>query len=177
MQQTISYVNEKGKTVYQVFTDGACSDNGTADAAAAVGVYFGDNNPHNFSDLLYQSPVTSQTAELVAIRRAYFIIDLINYGRLYEICTDSSYAINCLTKWCHTWKKNGWKCEDGSRVVNRATIKEILEIQVRPGFRNVQPKNVKAHGSCEGNKQADKLAREVLKARRLRWLGTWINTF
>lgn len=89
-QQSISYVNDKGKRVYQVFTDGSCSDNGTPHAAAALGVYFGENNLYNFSDLLCQFPLTSQTAELAAIRRAYLIIDWINDDCLYEICTDSS---------------------------------------------------------------------------------------
>lgn len=166
-QQTISYVNDKGKRVYQMFTDGSCSDNGSSHAVAAFGVFVGENNLYNFS--VYQYPVSSQAAELAGIRKAYLIIDWINDDRLYEICTDSSYSINCLTKWCHTWKKNGWKCEDGSRVDNQEAIQEIMEIRDRRGCRNVQLKKVKAHSTSEGNKQADKLARERIELYKQDW--------
>ncbi|KAG5366890.1 Ribonuclease H [Yarrowia sp. B02] len=165
-EQYHSYVNDKGQTVYQIFTDGACDNNGKENAAAGCGVFFGDNSPYNYSSTLsFSYPHTSQTAELGAILIAYDTVEDIyenlNDKRFFEVYTDSSYAIDCLTKWCHTWKRNGWKTQDGVPVKNKDLIEAILKMQQSDKCRNVLGiKKVQAHGTSEGNNKADQLARD-----------------
>jgi len=54
-----------------VFTDGACSGNGTPDARGGLGVFFGPGSKFNFAEPLTDSGnPTSQKAELAAAVRA-----------------------------------------------------------------------------------------------------------
>lgn len=54
-----------------VFTDGACSCNGTPNAQGGLGVYFGPGSRFNFAERLSESGVhTNQKAELAAVARA-----------------------------------------------------------------------------------------------------------
>ncbi|KAG5366049.1 Ribonuclease H [Yarrowia sp. B02] len=165
-EQTISYVNDQGKRIYKVFTDGACERNGTPDALGGLGVYFGDYSPWNFcGPLLGYDEHSNQLAELLAIEHAYLRLrnmkKYTNTNRQYEVYTDSSYAINCLTKWCHTWVNNGWKTTDGSPVKHQDVIERILEDQKDKDCRHVLGlRKVKAHSDSEGNNKADKLATE-----------------
>jgi ribonuclease HI len=104
--------NSKTEEIPQniVFTDGGCSSNGKKDAKAAFAVYFGDNDPNNFSKSFTDEP-SNQKAELMAIQKALDILLLHgNYppGSRVVICSDSMYSINCLTKWYDNWTKNGW---------------------------------------------------------------------
>lgn len=100
--QDLSYINDQGDRIYLVYTDGACSRNGQPDAAAGYGVFFGNNNPLNVSARLRGVPQTNQRAELAGIKRALEILSTREDGRMYQICTDSEYAINSLNKWVVT---------------------------------------------------------------------------
>jgi ribonuclease HI len=76
------------------------------------------------------------------------------------IVTDSRYAIDCVTSWCVTWRKNGWKTAAGKAVENKDLIESILhKIEDRQGFK-VQTKFewIKGHANHDGNVEADKLA-------------------
>lgn len=155
--------NAEGDIVHEIYTDGACSRNGQEDAAAGYGVYLGENNPDNGAFRLRGSPQTSQRAELAAISDAYFVCANKKDGRLYEIYSDSSYAIDAITKWHVTWEQNGWLNSNGQPVANQDWIKIILDWKTRcPNVIGV--KKVQAHGSSEGNRQADRLAREGISA-------------
>lgn len=48
---------------------------------------------------------TNNVAELLAIEKAIDIVQN-NKKDIIEIFTDSSYSINCLTKWYNSWAKN-----------------------------------------------------------------------
>lgn len=161
LREDLCYTDHEGDRIYEVYTDGACSRNGQPDAKAGVGVYFGANNSDNISSSLGGSPQTNQRAELVAIKHALLTIERFDDEEYYQICTDSSYAINCLTVWYKKWQKNGWVNMRGEEVANKKLIQEILELMSRDstsgliGFRKVD-----AHSNCEGNNKADELARE-----------------
>lgn len=77
-----------------VYTDGACVNNGKANAKAGVGVYFGDDSPYNISCRLV-GPPTNQRAEIMAVLRAMQIVvdhGLIARGGILEIHTDSQVS-------------------------------------------------------------------------------------
>lgn len=163
-REQLSYLNDEGTRIYQVFTDGACAANGTSHAAGGIGVYFGKDNLNNVSKPLEGDLQTNQRAELAAVKAAYEIIDRMNNCLPYEINTDSTYVINCLTKWCFNWQRNGWKNEGGFDVKNQDLLKDILELQLRFPCRFVTFKKVKAHSHIEGNEEADRLAQDgILK--------------
>ncbi|KAG5358323.1 Ribonuclease H [Yarrowia sp. B02] len=150
--QDLSYVNNQGDRIYLVYTDGACSRNGQPDAAAGYGIYFGNNNPMN----------TNQRAELAAITRTLQILSTQNDRRMYQICTDSAYAINCLSKWVVEWQKNGWINEKGQPVANRDLIEDIVNLN-RTCDNVVGLKQVQGHSDSEGNNEADRLAKEACR--------------
>lgn len=153
------YTNNRGQKVYQVYTDGACTDNGKPGASAGLGVFFGDGNPLNKSERFIGHKQSNQLAELAAVKRAYEVIEWIRTQDLYEIYTDSEYVINCLTNWSKTWEVNGWRTSSGQNVKNQDLIKEVLVLMRR--CRNVVGiVKVKGHSDVDGNVKADRLARE-----------------
>lgn len=97
--------------------------------------------------------------------------------------TDSQFTINCITKWIHKWKRDGWKLSgSGGDVKNREDLEKLdramqgMEIKwVRNLFRDGSlslkcfPTNcivrildsqsyVPGHRGYHGNEQADQLA-------------------
>ncbi|KAG5361759.1 Ribonuclease H1 [Yarrowia sp. C11] len=132
-----SYVNSTGQTVYRVYVDGACANEGLPAAQAGVGVWFGRCNPMNVSEPLSGTVQTSQRAVFTALLKAYKAIDTLNNGLQYEIYTESSYAVDCLTQWYVNWMKNGWTESDGTPVLNKDLIEQILVLKGRDSCANV----------------------------------------
>lgn len=159
----LHHVNSDGDIINEIYTDGACSRNGQRGAAAGYGVYLGEDHEDNWSERLRGPLQTSQRAELAAIDHAYHVCATKTDGRLYEIYTDSSYAIDCLTKWHVTWERNGWLNSNGQPVANQDLIKQMLSWRARVD-NVIGVKKVQAHGTSEGNRQADRLAKEGISA-------------
>lgn len=75
-------------------------------------------------------------------------------GETGVVCSDSQYAINCLTIWWPKWKRFGWrKSKNGDYVKNRDIIERCLTLM--PGVRLQW---VRGHCGIEGNERADELA-------------------
>ncbi|KAG5368509.1 Ribonuclease H [Yarrowia sp. C11] len=170
-RRDLKYVDSNGNTVYQVYTDGACSGNGRPGAVAGYAVFFGLYVPENCYHRLPGPVQTNQRAELMAILEAYKIIDCTNDQCHYQINTDSAYALNCIQVWSYTWRRNGWINSKGLQVANKDLIEKILDVAERPSCRNVTLNKVEAHSYCEGNNSADLLARRAVDPTAyLRWL-------
>lgn len=143
-----------------VFTDGACSNNGGKNAKAGIGIYFKKNDPRNVSERI-KGKQTNNTAELSAIIKVFEILDKeIKQNKKVVIYSDSKYSIQCFTKWAITWSRNGWK-KKGSEIINSELIQ--LGYKLLSTHKNVSLEYVKAHtGNMDyisrGNEQADKLA-------------------
>lgn len=155
---------------FEIFTDGACTDNGKKNAKGGYGVHFyslkgqGDVS----RPLFPQENQTNNRAELRAIQSAMDYIDknkntiLAEYDQI-RIWSDSEYSIHCLTKWAPGWRRNGWKKRDGSPVLNLDLIRSILDrLQLN---HQVTLQHVRAHQDSKqnefpwsGNKVADELA-------------------
>ncbi|KIV99967.1 uncharacterized protein PV09_08478 [Verruconis gallopava] len=141
-----------------IWTDGACMGNGKNGSIGGVGVYFGQHDPRNVSEPLVGRQ-TNNRAELTALKRALNIAPL---NRPVTIHTDSSYAINCVTKWYINWRKRDWRNAQGKPVENRDLIEEILDlVDVRHqcGFIT-QFDWVRGHAGHVENEAADRLAVE-----------------
>lgn len=146
-----------------IYTDGACPDNGNA-KEASIGIFYGDNDDRNISSKMTLDNPTNNRAELFAI-----LIALENSSGSLEICSDSQYAISCLTKWMKKWKQNNWKTANGFPVKNKDILCEIdKHLEKRSiTFRHVsnydhkKPKD-KRNKDHYGNYMADKLANDAL---------------
>jgi len=143
-----------------VYTDGSCSNNGSDDCKAGIGVYFGENDIRNISST-FEGKQTNNTAELKAILEAYNIIqDELKIGKKIFIYCDSTYAIKCCTTYGQKMEKEGWNKD----IPNKELVKDIY--QKCSKYKNLEFKYIKAHTDNNdihsiGNKMADKLAKKA----------------
>lgn len=146
--QTKASSNTMSNKVY-IFTDGNCKRNGKSDAKAAYGIYFNDKSySHmNRARLLETKSHTNQKAELQAVLELFKTLNA-NVADFKDkhivICTDSMYAINCVTKWSQSWKKNNYKTSKGEEVKNADTIKSIL-VEIEKCELKFEFKHVMSH--------------------------------
>lgn len=162
-QPTIVSSNDSPPDVVEIYTDGACFNNGYINAQAGIGVFFGDHNPRNISDPLPIHLVqqgdnpTNQLAELYAIARAMEICLAEQSLRTKPIIlyTDSKYSINCLTRWLPTWEKNCWILTNGKPVKHQSLL-YAMKMQMQN--LNIIFRHVAGHANIYGNEQADGLA-------------------
>lgn len=145
--------------IIEVYTDGACRNNGKLNASAGIGAYFPQHLSLNISEPLpYEFKPTNQKAELYAIIKA--IETSINvFGDSCEIIiyTDSQYSIQCIKEWIFNWKRNGWVTKEGKPVVNRKLIEQLDCLFNKHSVKMVK---VKGHSGNYGNEMADRLAVE-----------------
>lgn len=162
-----------------VFTDGSHS---TSTKKAAIGVAFsGPYHPYDYSERLPDN-TTNQLAELYAVAKALEILttQVLKTHPLasMEIWTDSKYTLDCVTKWVYNWRDNGWTTSNGAPVKYQHYIEYIRDqlddLQGRCWIKHISELNLKSHGQpkptdlvarfvWEGNRRADKLARQHTK--------------
>ncbi|RKF65763.1 Ribonuclease H [Golovinomyces cichoracearum] len=148
---------ESEENFIKVYTDGSSRRNGRLGARAGVGVFFGTNDPRNVSEPLQGQAQTNQRAELTAVLRALQICPM---EKDVQIVTDSTYTINCVTKWYQTWLKNEWKTSNGSRVLNKDLVQSIRVLMDRRKHLGAKTALawVRGHNHDSGNDAADRLA-------------------
>ncbi|XP_052775583.1 ribonuclease H1-like [Mya arenaria] len=139
----------------EVYTDGACSNNGFGNPQAGIGVYWGPNHPQNVSEKL-RGRQTNNRAEIHAVVKA--VEQASGRGvKDLTVNTDSQFLINSMTKWVKGWQRNGWKKSSGEDVINKEDFEAL--IKASNGI-NIKWNHVRGHQGIEGNEQADRLARE-----------------
>lgn len=152
---------EKNNIIY-VFTDGGArfnSKDGEMKSTDKCGCAFtlefnGTKKIGSFSGFGY----SNNQMELIAI--LFALKEIKNKTLSVIINTDSKYAINCLTKWCYNWEKNGWKKKDGSEILNIDIIKKIYYLLKE--FPFLEFNHVKGHSGIEGNEEVDQLLNEAM---------------
>jgi len=157
MSKTISSISSIQTQEYYVYTDGACSNNGSIYAKAGIGIYFGQDDPRNLSKRI-DGKQTNNTAELCAIIETYPIIEKdILSNKSICIISDSEYAIRCVTTYGEKCAKKGWNKD----IPNKELVKQVYELY--KGKQNVQFIHIRAHTGntdihSQGNSGADALA-------------------
>jgi ribonuclease HI len=72
-----------------------------------------------------------------------------------NIFTDSSYVLNGATKWINGWKRNGWKKQDKTDVLNK-DLWEKLDFFLES--MNIEWNLVAGHAGVPGNERCDVIA-------------------
>lgn len=129
-------------TVYHIFTDGSCINNGKKGAKAAYAILFLGINVQGPPLLEIAQPVpitepqTNQRAELSAIYQAIMTVQERNiWKEADKICfwTDSQYAIKCITEWGPGWQAKGWKKRDGKPIEHLDLLKPLIQLRAEKG--------------------------------------------
>lgn len=162
-----------------VWTDGSAVGNGSADCRGGIGVFWAPDHPDNVSERYTAERlgrrVTNNAMELLSIYRALQLY-LARYPEQEQappltIISDSTYCINCFTKWCVIWSRNQWKTNAGKPIENQALIQDIYQTLSLPRLSAVKFVHCKSHmpepsdkHSMEwtvwyGNKMADRFAK------------------
>jgi ribonuclease HI len=150
-----------------IYTDGACSQNGTWKGGWGVVIVVGDENKilHTFDGSAIDT--TNNAMELTAFKRALEFCH-IHSNEDYEfiIYSDSAYILNCFDqKWYVNWRKNGWRNAKKEPVANKELWESILWTYEELLSDNVDITlvKVKGHSGNKYNELADKLAVEASK--------------
>lgn len=162
----IYVIDDKTKNIYKmngykVFTDGACSNNGKANAVAGIGIFFKEDDVRNVSRRV-SGKQTNNVAELTAIIDSFPIIEAdLRKGLQIKIVTDSEYAIRCAKEYGRKCASQNWT----KNIPNKHLVRSLYEKFVN--FSNVEFVHVKAHTKATdelsiGNMWADKLANNAL---------------
>ena len=93
------------------------------------------------------------------------IISALSYAAMNDapthVYTDSSYAINGITKWVHGWIKNGWLTQAKEPVKNKELWQAMHElVTARQGATSIDWHHVPGHVGIAGNERVDTIANE-----------------
>jgi ribonuclease HI len=146
--------NRKVATSEILATDGACDNNGQANAQAGAGVFYGIGDPRNISCRVpVELAQTNQTGETLAAERA---VALANRDVNLKIELDSKYVINAVTKKLQSNEDNGY-----TGVENKELLKALVA-RLRERETKSYLKWVKGHSGHERNEGADEAARRAI---------------
>jgi ribonuclease HI len=134
-----------------VYTNGACLNNGKANATCGSGIWFGPNDERNQAIRIPGEAQSNQVGELAAVIRA---VEITPISWPLKIHTDSRYVINGLTTHLSTWEDQGWIGVKNADLFKRAAY--LLKRRSAPtAFQWI-----KGHEGNEGNEESDCLAKE-----------------
>ncbi|KAI0302476.1 ribonuclease H-like protein, partial [Russula brevipes] len=134
-----------------VYTDGACLDNGKANARCGSGIWFGKNDPRNTAIRIPGPEQSNQVGEITGIIVAASKTPLF---QPLEIVSDSRYAIDGLTTHLNNWEDKGW-----IDIKNAAYFKKATYL-LRKRTATTTLRWVKGHNGIGGNEESDRLADE-----------------
>jgi ribonuclease HI len=159
--------SEKGVPVtLEVYTDGACSNNGKRRPWAGIGVHWPHAPDRDVSRPVAGDKHSNNVAELQAIEAALdAMLDPVTVaqdggvGTRYVLYSDSLYAIQAVTVWWHKWVTKGFPPGGAKNKDLIAAIVGKLGVLQAQHPHRVTLKHVYGHADCVGNQQADALAR------------------
>ena len=136
-----------------IHTDGACSGNPGPGGWAALLRW------RNHEKILSgSSPATTNNEmELTAIIQS---LEVLKRPMRVALYTDSRYVMDGITRWIHTWKRNGWRTADKQAVKNGALWQRLDAACSR---HQIDWHWVKGHSGHPENTRVDRLARAALR--------------
>lgn len=148
-----------------IFTDGASSGNPGSGGWGCVIIFCDDASQkskvksHKVVELGgREERTTNNRMELIAIIEAFEFANKYGLGARdyeFEVYSDSSYAVNGITKWIDDWIKNDWKNSQKKPVMNRDLWEQLSNLtEIYKAEWRVLP----GHSGVPGNERADKIA-------------------
>ncbi|MBV8511726.1 MAG: ribonuclease HI [Xanthobacteraceae bacterium] len=135
-----------------IHTDGACSGNPGPGGWGAILEWNG-----HARELKGAEPhTTNNRMELMA---AIMALESLKRPVAVEIHTDSQYLRDGITKWIHSWKRNGWRTADKKPVKN-AELWQRLDSALAQ--HKISWHWVRGHAGHDLNERADELARSAI---------------
>jgi ribonuclease HI len=132
-----------------LFTDGACSGNPGPGGWGLV-LRYGEMEKEMWGG---EKQTTNNRMELMAVIRG---LEALKRPVSVTVHTDSRYVADGITKWIHSWKRNGWKTA-AKKPVKNAELWQRLDAAL--GDHTVSWQWVKGHAGHPENERADALAR------------------
>jgi len=155
-------------SIFKVYTDGACTNNGKSNAKCSIGIHFPETNFKQIPDVskfLNVSKSSNNVAELTAIKEALEIIREHKILSQVNLYTDSMYSKNTIEKWYPSWVKQNIV----HKKKNSELITELYKVYSAVNeHNNINLVYIKAHTGFQdedsiGNSIADELATNALK--------------
>lgn len=146
-----------------IYTDGACFRNGSEDAVASIGVWFGPEHDLNLSKIV---PLDQQQTNNIA--EIYAAVEAVRQARVVgarRICirSDSDLLVKAWNKMVPYWQINEWKTAAGKPVRHKGYYLTLIEeIAQTPGAK-LRMEYVPGHRDDYGNIGADALASMAIK--------------
>jgi ribonuclease HI len=135
-------------TAVEIFTDGACKGN---PGPGGWGVVIRSGNHEK--ELSGGEPhTTNNRMELLAAIRG---LEALKRPCNVTLYTDSIYVRDGISKWVHSWQKNGWRTADRKPVKNAELWQELIAAAAR---HRIDWRWVKGHAGHPENERADRLA-------------------
>jgi ribonuclease HI len=132
----------------EIFTDGACRGNpGPGGWAALLRTGEKEREIHGGEPL-----TTNNRMELTAAIEA---LNALKRPCRVELHSDSQYVRDGITKWIHSWQRNGWRTADKKPVKNADLWQALLEAEAP---HRVKWHWVKGHSGHPENDRVDALA-------------------
>ena len=143
--------------MYEIYTDGATSGNGKANAPGGWAyVILKDGHIISMNNG-GEVGTTNQRMELTAALRACEEIDKMDGFATVRLYSDSAYLINCFKQnWWKSWRANGWKNSKKEPVANQDLWERLIYFFMKaPGYDFIK---VKGHAGNQYNEMVDTLA-------------------
>jgi ribonuclease HI len=139
-----------------IYTDGSSLGNPGHGGFGVVIVLQNENKVIELGG--YEPKTTNNKMELTAILTAltYLKQKKVSPDTKIVIHTDSSYAINGITKWIFGWQKNNWITSTKSAVLNSELWKQFPPLTTY--FKNLKFQHVRGHAGIYGNERCDTIA-------------------
>ena len=144
--------------IYEVYTDGATTGNGKANAPGGWAYVILKDGVMIAQDSGGEVGTTNQRMELTAALNACREVEKMNAFAQVKIYSDSAYLVNCWKQnWWRAWQANGWKNSKKESVANQDLWMGLIHFfeKVPNGYDFVK---VKGHSGNEWNELVDKMA-------------------
>jgi ribonuclease HI len=134
------------------YTDGACSGNPGPGGWGAILIARDGNTILRTRELQGgEADTTNNRMELMA---AISALEALDRASTLTVITDSNYVKDGITKWIHSWKRNGWKKKGGLKNVDLWQRLDVAQER-----HTVIWEWIKGHAGHAENERADELAR------------------
>jgi ribonuclease HI len=142
---------------YEVWTDGASSNNGKPNCLGGWGFIILEDGAECARGSGAEFPSSNQRMELIAaIMGLTELMKRADGFTPITLYSDSAYLINCYKQnWWRNWLNNGWVNSKREPVANRDLWEKLI-----PFFQmaNIRWEKVKGHCGVHWNEEVDKLA-------------------